>query len=179
MLLKQMSKIEGKTDEGISRKRGDATRCAVYRALSKVPLWILTKLVSVGDRKHRSAERLYRSYSVAYSGFINIQSLLFQRKSDASILNTSGAIVNDTLIDFSAIHFPQGKVVTIALECYNARGNIDDLFIAKKNPSMKTIEALKSNNEVISPLIEFVLRVVEQDGTLPKCTKALLDLKNL
>ena len=77
-LLEAFRSIETRSEKvgNQARNRKDVFRCLIYRAISKIPYWILKELVSVGDMKHSSPERLYKSYEKALNGFMEIEQSL-------------------------------------------------------------------------------------------------------
>lgn len=164
-----------------TRNRADVIRCAIYRAISKVPLWILNKLVSVGDRKHSSPERLHESYSKAANGFLSIYEYLLATSSDPTIVLKSNLATVDTYtLKFSAIHFPMAKVIIVANRFFkNACDYVKDYSIEKSNPSLKKIAVLKQNNDVLEHLINFAKTIALQHGGFEKCVKAFDDLQSL
>jgi hypothetical protein len=182
-LTNTLKKIETRENKvgNETRNRADVIRCAIYRAISKVPLWILNKLVSVGDRKHPSPDRLYESYSKAANGFLSIYKYLLATSSDATIvLKSNLAAVDNYTLKFSAIHFPMAKVSNVAIKFFKHTSDyVKDYSIEKSNPSLRKIAVLKQNNDVLEHLINFAKTIALQHGGFEKCVKAFDDLQSL
>jgi hypothetical protein len=172
--------ISEKMEKKKSRKREDALRCSVYRAISKISLWILEKLVSVGDRKHKDPQRLFDAYFIAFTGFKNIHSFIIHQNLNSDLMeDLANSAAN--LVKFSALHYSRKKVITVAGKFLNVDvQDLENLFLTKSNPSLKAIKKLKEHNEVLVHLVDFALQVIQYSGSsLPNCKRALLCFKKL
>lgn len=180
-LIQQLEKIEKRVNTvgKESRNRQDVIRCALYRTISKIPQWILMKLVSVGDRKHSDPARLLAAYEKASNGFLGIYKYLINMSSDDVVTPKYDSYANTPsyTLKFSAVHFPVGKVSEIANAFFEYDNNqsVQSLFIEKKNPSTKNIRELILNNEAVVHLIHFTKIIATQYGGFEKCLKALQD----
>jgi hypothetical protein len=187
-LVFEMSLIQKSIDEdnslfqnkGVSRKRDDKPRTKIIRLVKKIPDIILKTLVSVGDYKHTSPDRLIEAYRVALCGLISLSSIYNLQIDEPN--GPTGMIDLVTLIKFGTIHFPKSKIelITESSAMLDANGfNVQVLLKDRDSTSVKKLKMQMENNEIVRLLFSFAFELLKSHTEFQDSLKILSELTQL
>jgi hypothetical protein len=187
-LVSEMREIQKSIDEdnslfqnkGASRKRDDKPRTKIIRLVKKIPDKILKTLVSVGDYKHTSPDRLIEAYRVALCGLISLSSMYNLQIDESNGLTSMFDFV--ILIKFGAIHFPKSKIelMTKSFAMSVANGfNVQVLLKDRDSTSVKKLKMQMENNEIVRLLFSLAFELLKSHTEFQDSLKILSELTQL
>ena len=187
-LVKEIKKIqrsiekdnESLQNKGGARKRDDKPRTKIIRLVKKIPDKILKTLVSIGDYKHTSPDRLFEAYSVALSGLMNLLGIYNLHLSESNDVASCEHSV--TLLKFAVIHFPKSKVeaLTSCSSMSFVNGfNVQVLLKDRDSTSVKKLKKQMDNNHIVRLLFSLAYELLKDHLEFQDSLKILFDLTQL
>lgn len=138
-----------------------------------MPLLILSKVVSIGDAKHKDVLRIKQAYSTAFSCFID---LCLRHLDSEDIANAFSLISEDnifSLLEFSAIHYSSKQVIKVGrfLELKDEKLSLLDTMLKQKDfCSVKKLKTQIEDNHFVFVLFKLAQVLIGNDNEFPKTT---------
>lgn len=166
--------LEEKTGD---RRRDDKPRTKIIRMVKKLADWILKKLVSVGDYKHKEKDRLLEAYTTAFDGFLN----LLKYWNLELILNSVVCQSDNRNLDvgrFASICFPASKVSTIAHDL-SCASEIKNMLKIRAGTSVKQLKEQVKVNIMTKFLFQLAFEMVKDFDECSNSVRLLEELRQL